>query len=187
MIATLDDPDNDGARDDEKDGIFVYDSSSTLTLEGDCYGRKVIFVPEADVEITPEIKLLDDSGSEVSPVNSNSACLVVARNQVTILPGEVVQDPPIQGEDIVNMAIITDGRFVSQWDGNFDKLRINGFVFADDVRFFRDLVFAENMTTPAEVVSYDPRYLILLRDMLGQRPFEQFECGNVTGDICEGW
>ncbi len=158
------------------DGIFMYPGSGTVTLSGNCNGTRVLFLPTAQAEIIPDVKYGDD----------DSACLIVSRGNVTVLPGGDASNA--ENEDVVTMAVITDGKFTSQWDPNFDKLRMRGFVFADETDFMRDLVFEANQTEPAELIVYDPRYLYLMRNMLGERPFEQFECGTAQGvDLCTGW
>jgi hypothetical protein len=147
-------------------------------LSGDCNGRKVIFVPSADVEIVPNIEHSNET---------TSACLVIARTEVRVKPGG---DAPgdNNNEDIVEMAVITDDKFLTEEDDKFDKLRWRGFVFADETEFLRDLVFEANIEQPAELMVYDPRYIYLLRHMLGRKPYEEFECGTVKDvDICTEW
>lgn len=156
------------------DGIFIYTNGGTLTITGNCKDRKVLFVSRANVNIVPDMTTAD-----------NSACLLIAKNKITILPGGNASNA--ENEDIIEAAFITDGKFTSQGDPNFDKLKIRGFVFAKETIFERDLVFEENSQYPAEKIVYDPRYIYLLRDMLGRRPFSQFECGIVKSDFCLGW
>jgi hypothetical protein len=160
-----------------EDGIFFYNSTDTLEITEDCNGRKVIFVPKAEVEIRPDIEHKD----------RDSACLIVARNDVRLLEGNDATNS--KNEDIVELAVITDSNFIAEEDGKYDKLRLRGFVFSGSTEFNRDLVLEKNIEDPAEIIVYDPRYLYLLKDMLGQRGFEEFECGRVkdVGDLCQDW
>jgi hypothetical protein len=163
----------------QNSGIYVYTGSGTLTFSQgqECSGRKVIFVPTADVVLQPDIEAADE----------NSACLVIARNEVKVVSGNDAGGT--DNEDVLQLGIITDDNFISEEDTDLDALRIRGFVFANTVEFNRDLVFEANLDDPAEIIVYDPRYLYLLKDMLGRRAFEEFECGasQNVGDICEGW
>jgi hypothetical protein len=163
----------------QNSGIYVYTGNGTVTFNQGhyCSGRKVIFVPTADVVLQPDIKVAD----------KNSACLVIARNEVKVVSGNDAGGT--DNEDVLQLGIITDDNFISEEDTDLDALRIRGFVFANTVEFNRDLVFEANLDDPAEIIVYDPRYLYLLKDMLGRRAFEEFECGasQNVGDICEGW
>ena len=70
----------------------------------------------------------------------------------------------------------------------YDRLLVDGFVFANTASFLRDLVYEYNVQYAAETIQYDPRYLELLRDMLGRRHYVDFECGVVTdSNLCEDW
>ncbi len=159
--------------DSANQGIYVFPTSSTVTVQGLCNGAKVIFFPNStEVRITPNAMALTNT----------SACLIVARNGVTVRTG--INDDT----ERINFAIITNGTFKTDVDADRNKLRINGLVFANDTLLQRTLTPARNLTDPAETFNYDPRYLELLRNLIGRRPYSQLECGIVSdAPVCSGW
>lgn len=175
-IENLDDLGNSLDLGDLGEGVFEYTSSGDLALSGNCNGEQVLFVEKADVYVEPDIDLAD---------SSNSACLIVTKDgDVHIMAGD---DVPDDSEDTVNMAFIVGGTFAAEEDPAFDRLKIIGFVFAKNTNFKRDLVLEDNLEYPAELIEFDPRYY-WLRDKLGRRSYESFECGAVgTSDACMGW
>lgn len=158
------------------EGIYEYTDSDDLIISGNCNNEQVIFVRDADVYITPDVGFTDPN---------TDACLLITRDGNIHITGGA--DVPDDSEDAVKMAFVTDSTFITDEDLAFDKLRITGFVFARNTDFRRDLVFEDNLSYPAEIIDYDPRYL-WLRDKLGRRPFEWFECGAIEDSpACDGW
>ncbi|MEA3357012.1 MAG: carbohydrate-binding domain-containing protein [Patescibacteria group bacterium] len=159
-------------------GIYEYSGSTTVS-GGTCTHAKVIFV-NGTLTI----------GSTFINQDDDSACLFIARDGITVVGGR-----PMGGNlntpDVIEAAFITDGKFTVNDDnisGIIDRLHIKGFVFSDSTSFERDLVWNDNTLYPAEYIEYDPRYIYLLRDMLGNRKFEQCECGICTDYApCNNW
>jgi hypothetical protein len=85
---------------------------------------------------------------------ANSACVYVTSGDVNVGPN--VQR--IEG------FILADGNFVTSSSNK--KLRIDGGVISSNVNFGRDLDI--DSTDPAEIIIYDAKYLMLLRDWLGE-------------------
>ncbi|MEA3357015.1 MAG: carbohydrate-binding domain-containing protein [Patescibacteria group bacterium] len=157
-------------------GIYEYSGSTTVS-GGTCTHAKVIFV-NGTLTI----------GSTFINHDDDSACLFVAKDGVVITVGQDMGGN-LDNPDMIEAAFITDGLFtVNDDDLVVDRLYIKGFVFSDSTLFKRDLVWNDNMTYPAEYIEYDTRYVYLLRDMLGNRKFEQCECGICTDYApCEDW
>ncbi len=159
------------------DGIysFSYSVAATPTLTSVCHGKKVIFLPSnATLHVVPNN----------DPIADDAACLIVSAGSIQIDAGASQGG----GEELVNYAFITNGEFMTNTDN--DRLRLNGFVFSSftggSTRFRRDL--DDDTTNPAELLNYDPRYLNLLRDLIGEKPISQIECGIVKDSpACEGW
>ncbi|MBU0975958.1 MAG: hypothetical protein ABIE03_03225 [Patescibacteria group bacterium] len=86
----------------------------------------------------------------------NNACVYVVKGNVTVNP-DVTQ---------INAFILTDGEFKTLTNPAKNKLRVNGGVISYTAGFGRDL--ADNGTDPAEIIIYDAKYLMLLRDWLGE-------------------
>ncbi len=157
------------------DGIYYVSDGATLSDGDTCDGSKVIFVA-GDLNVEPQFNVNYDA---------DDACLFVVSGGVDfLLTGHDGADPA--DPDVVNAAFIVDGTF-NVPDDNDDRLEIKGFVIANEVSFGRDLGFDWNTEYPAEYIEYDPRYLYLLRNMLGQIPYEDLECGIVTGSPACDW
>lgn len=155
------------------DGLyeFFYSlPSHNVTISEACSGKKVIFMP-ANVRVYIE--------PNSTPISDDSACLIVAAGRIYINAGAT------PGADTVNFALISNDTVTTISDS--EQLVVNGFIFANQTVLKRDLG-VDNATTPAEQIIYDPRYLRLLKDLLGNRQISQFECGIVTGSgACTGW
>jgi len=164
------------------DGVYEY-SGEGLLVTGVCRGRKLVFIPNSqaavDVTVRPDFRTNQ----------SDAACMIVAEHGSVI---QIVGGASAPGDiDYVDAAFITDGTFQVLKDDVppvYDRLVIDGFVFSDTSDFLRDLVFADNLEYAAETIEYDPRYLMLLKEMVGRRPIRDFECGIVKGSsMCDGW
>lgn len=165
---------------DGNDQVYKYVGEDPLVVSGQCRGRKVVFAPSGSaVRFVPEFVTAGE----------DDACLIIGEDGtvISVLGGSEAPDD----EDDLMAAVITDGLYVSQQDAippTYDRLFIDGFVFSEEASFLRDLVFEDNMEHPSERISYDPRYLYLLKDMLGRKHFTDFECGIVKeSKLCEGW
>jgi len=55
------------------------------------------------------------------------------------------------------------------------QLILNGFVVADSFSFRRSLKHTENQDTPAELINFEPKYLLLLNDMFGEEKYSYRE------------
>lgn len=161
---------------EDQQGIILYTGNANLNIPSgtSCNGEKVIFVQDAGVTINPDISVADDS-----------ACVLVVQSGVTTVG---TGSDKGGGTDEVSLAVISDGVFRVEADSAFDKLQLNGLVFAAQTDFERDLVWEDNQSLPAEFIEYDPRYLYLMKDMLGNKKYQDMECGIVTGSsACRDW
>lgn len=165
------------------EGIYEVTGNGNINLgSGTCVGRKIFFIPSGvTLTIEPDLNVSDAS----------SACLFILEGEnVTIGEGNDQKD--ISTFDAIHSYIVSDGRVAVVPDRSgdrYDRLEIFGSIFSNFSDFSkRDLVFEDNMTTPAVKITYDPRGLALFRDMIGRRPYSELECGIVKGSSnCEGW
>ncbi|MBN1618693.1 fibronectin type III domain-containing protein [Candidatus Dojkabacteria bacterium] len=164
-----------------EDGIYYYTGNVFSFPQDFQYdGKKLLFLNCPTVNIDPDLTRNDDE----------SALAIITNGNVIVGRGGYAPDP--DNQDVVQAAIITDARFESIIDkddvSRYDQLLINGLVFAREASFRRDLIFADNQSTPSELIVYDARYLLMMRDMLGEKKFQDFECGIVEGsDACLDW
>ena len=161
------------------DGAYVF-TGSTLTMSGYCRDRKVVFVPSgANVTVQPPFEKRE----------TGDGCLIVAAPATTITVSAGSEAP--DDIDRVDAAFISDGNFVVESDNTpptYDRVLINGFVFANDARFKRGLLFEDSLLNPAVTIEYDAGFLHLFRDFLGRKKFDGFECGIVEDSpLCVDW
>ena len=172
----------------EEDDDFVMeymgapDESLVLLSDTECVGKKIVFIRNTQTDIEPGFGTTGDG-----------VCLFVSDGEQEMF---VVGGASNGGDaEIVRGGFVTNGAFTVLPDEPegailYDPLMIKGFVFAGGgASFERDLVFSDNWETPAELIEYEGGdYMQMLREMLGRRTINSFECGVVTGSgLCTGW
>lgn len=116
-----------------------------------CSGRQILFVNNSGAMTLPA------SWNAAAP-DPDDACVVIAKDTLRI-PGSV---------DLADTFFIITSQLTTTADT--EQLRINGGVFANQINFQRDL--PQDGDNPAEIITYDPKYIVLLRDCLGEEyPF----------------
>lgn len=175
-----------------EEGIYFSDGGSpllTVATSTRCVGRKIVFVPSG-VELLIEPDLINDT--------EESACLFIVNDGlITIGEGSDKSNPmgdvmlDLTAADRIDAAFITDMKLNVAYDNSFprpDRLEIFGFVFSNEANFGRDMLWEDNAERPTVRISYDSRFLDLFRDMVGRRPYSEYECGLVKGsEACGGW
>jgi hypothetical protein len=162
---------------------FVIPSGST------CPRPLVIFVTGTLI-IHPNFKNTD----------INSACMFVVKGNVklpsTNYSAGTVSNGVYQGitDEIDAYFVVTEGTFYTTLDpvasGQLlplsNKFVLRGAVIADSIQFNRNLGASNNAQVPAEEFLYDPRFLVLLSNMLGEKRKSVFECGVIDAPECQG-
>ena len=90
--------------------------------------------------------------------SANRACAVIANGNITIPAGSDKADDV----DRVDAFLIADGDIITQVDDEI--LYVNGSGIANTVQFHREYTGDD----PSEIFVYDPKYIDLLRDCLGE-------------------
>lgn len=116
------------------------------SISGSCTGRHVYF-NSSGLTFTGNY-------TDGSP---NDACIFVIRGPITV-NATVTR---------IDGFLIADGGTFSTLNTN-TTLVVKGGVFANTTSFARALDAFENESNPSELIVYDPKYLDLLRDILGQ-------------------
>lgn len=111
---------------------------------GSCNGQVIYF-------LSNNVQITNDYTS--APTN---ACVFVVKGNVTISASV----------NRIDAFFLVDGDFVTQSSNRV--LIIKGSVIANNVRFGRDLGGVVNNSNPSEIIIYDPKYLDILRDYLGE-------------------
>ncbi len=113
------------------------------SMPSSCSGKKVYFV-DGSLNIT----------SNFYESTKDDACVFIVKDNISVTSGV----SSLEG------FFLTDGLFATESAGS--QLEINGGVISENVNFGRYL--DNNYTNPAEVLSYDSKYLDLLREYLGE-------------------
>ncbi len=111
-------------------------------MPASCTGQKVYFI-DSDLQI--------DSNFNV--ISSSDACVFVVKENVNVAPNVRRLDA----------FFLVDGTFTSQSSDR--RLEIEGGVISNNASFIRAI--DNSYLNPSEVISYDPKYLDLLREYLG--------------------
>ena len=137
-------------------GVFLIDSDFEIinaTLPGDYDSatfNQIVFV-NGNLRISDDIEL---SGS--------STALFIVKGNV-----EIARDV-----EVINIAIAADGDFYTAYDASVGQasrtLNLSGFYSANKFYFQRTLQGTNNSVTPTEYFTYEPKYLLELRDYLGE-------------------
>jgi hypothetical protein len=90
-----------------------------------------------------------------STINSEKACIIVSKGNIII--GSSV--------NTIQAILFTDGTFTTQRVVTQTPLFIHGSVYTNKVNFQRVLTHPEN--DPAEIIIYNPKYMYILKEMLG--------------------
>lgn len=167
----------------------VINVSTPLTLSNNqkFVQKNIVFVNGANLTM-----------SRLTATNNNSACLFIVGNNGQITITDNNNTGALNNTiDWVEAGFIVDGggSFVVQGQPEDtgtdprDRLLIRGLVFSSSgtgaPAFNRDLVFEDNEQYPAEWIVYDPRFIDMFRDLLGDNEVSQFECGIVQSVECE--
>jgi hypothetical protein len=122
------------------------------TLPASCQsGKHVYFIDNEGSSITL------GSGWLKQKADTDRACVIITNGSISVPAG--VNDP-----DEIDAFFVADGQFITQSDK--ETLIINGGVVANEVIFRR--VLDENSINPAEIIRYDPKYVVLLKEALGE-------------------
>jgi hypothetical protein len=112
--------------------------------------------------------------------NNNNGCVFVVNGNITVERGTYKSSGlPITSlalYDRLHAFFVTDGTFTTVEDSFgpaqvADGLYLRGTIVANQVDFNRNFGLAHNTTQPAEVMEYDPIYLLLFRDYLSLSTF----------------
>ena len=182
------DSDNDSVDwGDDTSGVYKITGSSLALGDSDpanpgtiYNGRRLVFAETNEVMIYPDFKH-DDNDKE-------SGFLLVASAGTDIVFKGVNHTSATEYFDNVHIAIVSDGKIIVEDENgnNGERVRIDGFVFGNDVNWQRELLDADR-NEATDIVIYDARYLEIFREMLGRREYDGFECGVVQSETCDGW
>lgn len=152
-------------------GAYKWTGAGDLDLsDKDCDMEAVILVP-SEGDPSGNLKISPEFGVSVGG-GSNNGCLFIVNGNVTVEGGAVATQTlsasggTIEYDRIYGFFVL-DGRFRTSSDTSYDQLKIKGGVISGSVQFQRDLLLLDNLIFPAERISYDPRYLDIMKKYLG--------------------
>lgn len=149
-----------------------YTQTLNVTAAATC-NVKVVFVIEGLITIDPNFI---NSGT-------NNGCVFVSRTGIQISAGTHASAGGTQQYDRIEGLFITDGTFYDLPQAaasNLDKpnaslpadgLYIRGGVIAENVSLRRDLEPTANASFPANIIEYDPTYLVVFGGVLSDKEF----------------
>jgi len=152
---------------------YRYFSGNLVIPDGVVCNIKAVIVVELNTSVSPNFV---NSGA-------NNGCVVVSKGRIQIEYGPHSSVGGSQQYDTLNGLFITDSIFYDLPDyviNGYDKpsaslpadgLYIRGGVIARQVSFRRDLQPASNVLFPANIIEYDPTYLINFGSILSNRKF----------------
>lgn len=119
--------------------------------------RKAIFLIEGDLVLNPNLVV---SGVE-------NGCTFIVSGTTTITEGGDAgsSDSPIKTVYDQTHGYFITNNFVTQPDSRRDGLQIVGGVVTNSTSFNRTLNSQRNEYSPAEIITYDPRYLYIYGDL----------------------
>ncbi|MDP2671028.1 MAG: VWA domain-containing protein [bacterium] len=135
---------------------FDIDSSWSSTYSGN---SSIVFIENADLLFSEDLRLAAGKG-----------LIFVVKKQIRI-----VND----GADRIDAVLISDGQFISSRTScttpnvTSDPLTVNGAIYVFGSRAAGEnaacfnRVLTNNFTDPSEIINYDPRYLYLFREIIG--------------------